>query len=157
MDDRTLQSAQRLADRFTIVGTVMLLTAAAGLVLSLLVPVKETESTANVAGGTELPALPETGKDLKPLLVKMAGVRLIKPPQVQAAVKDTGAAAKLVKKLALQGVVRMGDELVAYISVVKEGVKTVRRGGHVLEFVVEDVAPGKVTLSLQGVQVVLEH
>jgi hypothetical protein len=76
---------------------------------------------------------------------------------VQAAVKDTGVAQQLLKKLQLQGVAKMGDRFVAYVSVDKQSVVTVRDGDAVLDFLVESIEPGCVTLSLQGVLVRLQH
>ena len=157
MDERMFGSAERLSDRFMKAAVILLAVAIVAVALSLLVPVGTAGGTTELSARRGIAALPAVGVDLGPLLVKMAGVRLIKPPQAQAAVKDTGAAAKLAKKLHLQGVVKMGEELVAYIQVDKAGVKTVRQGGQILEFLVERVEPGRVTLSLQGVQVVLEH
>jgi hypothetical protein len=96
-------------------------------------------------------------RQVEPLLAKMAGRRLVRPAQVQAAVKDTGAAARLLAKLNLQGVVDIGGELVAYIQVDKRSVKTVRKGEKVLELTVEEIQPGSVKLSLEGVVVELSH
>ena len=95
--------------------------------------------------------------DLDGLLKRLAGRALVRPAQVQAAVKDSGAAAKLAKKLKLQGVVRMGDSWVAYVDVSEQGVKALRKGESVLEFVVKEVEPGKVIVSLEGVEVTLDH
>jgi hypothetical protein len=87
----------------------------------------------------------------------MAAAFLIKPSQVQAAVKDDGTAGRLAKQLKLQGIVQIGDELVAYVQVEKAGVKTVRKGQTLLDFLVEDIEAGKIKLSWQGVIVFLEH
>jgi hypothetical protein len=106
-------------------------------------------------GGRPLEPMPAGRADLQPLLVKFAGRTLIRPAQVQAAVKTDGTAERLLKQLKLQGVVRIGDTSVAYIQVEKEGVKAVRAGDAVLEFVVESIEPKKVTLSLQGVKFTL--
>lgn len=106
---------------------------------------------------TRVQPLPKDTHDIQSLLGRVAGACPIRPAQAVAAVKDDGAAARLLKMLKLQGVVQMGDGLVAYIQVEKEGVKTIRQGETILDFVVENVEPGKVTLSLQGVVVVLGH
>ena len=98
-----------------------------------------------------------TKPNLSSLLEKMAGRGLIRPPQVVAAVKDTGAAARLAKSLKLQGVVELGGSLVAYIEVEKRRVQALRKGETVLGFVVRDIGPGRVTLSLEGVEVILGH
>jgi hypothetical protein len=112
-------------------------------------------TTLQVTGASRLDPLPAGRTDLQALLVRMAGHTLIRPAQVQAAVKTDGTAERLLKQLKLLGVVRIGDASVAYIQVEKEGVKAVRAGDAVLEFVVERVEPRKVTLSLNGVTVPL--
>ncbi len=100
---------------------------------------------------------PMDALDSQSLLLKMAGRRLIRPAQIQAAVKDTGAAQRLLSKLKLQGVVQMGGDHVAYIQVADRGVQTVRVGSSVLDFMVEAVESGRVKLSLDGVEVELTH
>jgi hypothetical protein len=95
--------------------------------------------------------------DVDGLLKRIAGRRLIEPSQGLAAVKDTGAAARLLASLKLQGVVKTGDRLVAYVDVDKQGVSTVGAGDRLLDFVVKDVTPGRVTLTLDGVEVSLGH
>jgi hypothetical protein len=98
-------------------------------------------------------------RDLGEVLEKLSARRtpLICPPQAQAAVKDSGAAARLAKKLKLQGIVQMGSDYVAYIQTDEGTVRTVRRGDTLLEFVVGDVTDASVTLSLEGVEVLLGH
>ena len=93
--------------------------------------------------------------ELRSVAAKIATMELMRPARIQAAVKDDGTAQRLAKLLKLQGVVLMGDEFVAYIQVDKEGLQTVRERQTVSEFVVEKIEPGRVTLSLQGVTVVL--
>ena len=107
-------------------------------------------------GGVVKP-LSTTRPGLQPLLSRMAGVVLIRPAAVQAAVKNDGTAERLLKKLKLCGVVELGEERVAYVQVEKEGVRTVRKGQRLLDFVVEDIEGGKLTWSLEGVVVVLDH
>jgi hypothetical protein len=101
--------------------------------------------------------IPAGGIDLRPLLVKVTGRTLIRPAEVQAAVKSDGTAERLVKQLKLEGVVTMGGTSVAYIRVKQDGLKAVREGDSVLEFSVKRVEPDKVTLSLQGVTVPLDN
>jgi hypothetical protein len=90
-------------------------------------------------------------------LSTVAGSRLIRPAQVQPAVKDSGAAQKLLARLKLQSVVDMSGEHVAYIRVKDEGVQAIRGGSYVLDFLVESVQPGRVRLSLDGVIVELAY
>lgn len=94
---------------------------------------------------------------MEELLRKVSDRRLIRPAQIQAAVKDNGVAEKMAKNLKLRGVVQLGKDMVAYVEVGKFGVKSVHSGEKVLEFVVEDIQPGLVTLSLNGVNVVLRN
>ena len=106
---------------------------------------------------TALASLDQPPADAGPLIDKLAARSLIKATQAQAAVRDTGVSKELLKRLKLQGVVQMPDEMVAYIAVAGEGVCTCRKGERVLEFVIEDIAPGKVVLDLQGVKSTLTH
>ncbi len=96
-------------------------------------------------------------RDTDALLEQIIERRLIKPAEIVAAVKDDGKAARLLKAIKLQGVVQMGTGYVAYVQIDKQGVKTVKSGDSLLSFSVEKVEPGKVTLTLEGVRVVLGH
>ena len=60
-------------------------------------------------------------------------------------------------QLKLHGVVQMPSGLVAYIEVKGEGVRDVRKDASILDFVVQDLRPGVVTLSLEGVEVQLKN
>lgn len=127
------------------------------LVVATVWPIdRQPETTMRVAA-SRVPELSALEHDVNPLLGQMAGRRLIRPAQVQAAVRDTGAAQRLLGQLKLQGVVQMGDSHVAYVRIEKRGTQTVRKGDRLLEFVVESVEPGTVGLSLEGVQVALSH
>jgi hypothetical protein len=107
---------------------------------------------------TDLAGLDESPCEVAPLVAKMAGRTLVKPVQVvPPAVLNDGAAAAAVKRLKLQGVIQMGDEMVAYVAVQGEGVVTCRKGEKLLEFLVEDIQAGKVVLNLAGVQTTLSH
>ena len=152
-----LRRAERLSYRFKIAAFGSLVVACALLLVALAVPIAPDVAMSKTVDNTQSKPMPLERRDLEPLLARMAGVRFIRPTQVQAAVKDSGAAKQLAKKLKLQGVVEMGETLVAYIQVDKQGVKTVRKGDAVLDFIVEGIQSGKVTLSLQGVEVVLQH
>lgn len=112
----------------------------------------------NIETGTKQVAIIPTGRrQMSPVLAEMAGRQLIRPAQIRAAVKDTGAAQRLLKELNLQGVIQMGGELAAYIRVKGGGVQSVKKGDKILEFDVVEVTQGKVKLSLQGVEVQLGH
>lgn len=80
---------------------------------------------------------------------------MIKPLQGIAAVKDDGAAAKMASRLKLQGIVNMGGQYVAYVCVDKGSVVALKAGATILEFSVLSVEEKTVTLSREGVQVVL--
>jgi len=141
-----------------LVGSVLLLVASAVCVaIAAFAPLPAAPDVAAIGPPTAPVGVLSAKPNLGPLLVKMAGKRLIRPSQVQAAVKDTGAAQRLLAKLNLQGVVDMRGNLIAYIGVKGQGVKTVRQGGSVLEFVVKSIEPNRVVLSLQGVEVELTH
>jgi hypothetical protein len=102
--------------------------------------------------------LPGLKLDLQPVLGEIAKRQLICPAQVQAAVRDTGAAQRLAQQLKLQGVVAVAGEPVAYIQVKDGAVRSVRTGDQLLEFTVKEVkASGTVTLLLDGVEVQLRY
>jgi hypothetical protein len=127
------------------------------LIGSFVIPIHVSNDEWKKAAVKKIVPLPEVGQNLQPLLVKMAGWRLIKPAQVQAAVKDNGLAQTLLKKLKLQGVIQVGSTLTAYIDVEKQGTQTVKQGEKILDFIVQRIEPGAVTLSLEGVEVTLGH
>lgn len=155
--ENQLRGTMRVVDRVLIVAIGWLGLTVAGLACAVFWPVPVDVDTQVSVETRQLRPLPTTSGDIEGLLVKMAGVRLIRPAQVRAAVKDTGLAKRLLKRLKLQGVVDMGGEAVAYIQIEKQGVATVKRGQTIMDFVVEKIEPGKVTLSLQGVVVELSH
>lgn len=145
----------RRAARLQNAAMVACLAAASWCLWAAIAPLAGTEAMPTRLAAIQ--PLPKDAQDIQGLLGRVAGACPIRPAQTVAAVKDDGAAARLLKKLKLQGVVQMGDAMVAYVQVEKEGVQTVRKGQTLLQFMVEDIEPGKVTLSLQGVVVVLGH
>ena len=147
-----------LAGRMRAVALCLLVLSVALLAAAVFAPIGRTVD-ASVAAERALPMLPvmrEEG-DLRALLARTAGRHLIRPAQVQPAVKDSGDAQRLLKRLKLQGVVEIGSDMTAYIQLDKKEVKSVARGEKVLGFDVESIEPGKVTLSLEGVRVYLVH
>ena len=149
--------AGRFSEKVRIVGLVCVLGALGGVALAALSPITGGPEASVEGRRNALQPLPEAKAPIQPLLVKMAGRRLIRASQGQAAVKDSGLAARLAKKLKLQGIVQMRGSLVAYIHVEKQGVKSVRAGDKILDFLVERMEGDRVTLSLEGVHVVLKH
>jgi hypothetical protein len=149
--------AGRLSEKVRIIGLVCVVLSLAGVALAAFCPLGRGLAESADTGNSALPPLPRADRPIQPLLVKMAGRRLIRPSQAQAAVKDSGLTGRLAKKLTLQGIVRVGGTLVAYIHVEKQGVKSVRAGDRILDFLVERMESDRVTLSLEGVQVVLKH
>lgn len=150
---RTMATCRRLMAA----GVIALGVSLVSVAIAAVIPIGGDCEPVNVAAdeGLSRPAGPPP--DLDGLLREMAGRRLIRPSQTLAAVRDSGAAAKLLGKLKLQGVVQIADGLVAYVQVDKQGTKTVRAGEKLLDFVVKDIEPSKVTLSLEGVEVSLSH
>ena len=147
-----------LAGRMRAVALCLLVLSVALLAAAVFVPIGRTVD-ASVAAQKALPMLPvmREQEDLQALLARTAGRHLIRPAQVQPAVKDSGNAQLLLKRLKLQGVVEIGSDMTAYIQLDKKEVKSVARGEKVLEFDVESIEPGKVTLSLEAVRVYLVH
>ena len=157
VNDSSLPTIKRYADRSMIIAATLLALSIVLVILAVAMPIEANIEVSSIVSERQLQSLPQAKQDIKPFLARIAGRYLIKPSQVRAAVKDSGAAQRLVKKLTLQGIVQIGSDLIAYIGVDKQGTKTVRQGEKLLDFVVQDVKPGKVTLTLEGVEVILEH
>jgi hypothetical protein len=162
---RTPVSDRTAATWLATIATSLALVAAAAVVAAAVLPVR-VEAGGNAAVGRRVPAMPPPPEDVRPLMVRAAGAKLILPAQGLPAVKDTGAAAKLLERLKLQGVVQLGGEYVGYVAVKSgaEGTKSrrggtqkVRKGDRVLGFTVKGVMPGSVTLELDGVVVELRQ
>lgn len=139
---------------------VSLATLALGLLalaLAIALPVRAESKVRPAVAGVERLREAWQKPDWAELLPALAGRNLIAPSQVRAAVKNTGEAAVLVKRLRLQGIVQMGGQPVAYVQVEKEGLKVVRKGDKLLEFSVDAIGAGHVNLSLEGVAVTLTH
>lgn len=155
--NNSIGQSKRLINRFLTVSFVLVTTTLVLVITVLVVPIKIESDAEGIDLAGQLEPLTDTQRNVEPLLQKMAGRRLIRPSQVKAAVKDTGAAAQLLKKLRLQGVVQIGPDQVAYIRVEKQGTRKVKCGEKLLEFVVQKIEPGRITLSLEGVEVMLKH
>jgi hypothetical protein len=95
--------------------------------------------------------------DIDALASNVGGRRLVRPSQAIAAVKDNGAAAKLLTHLKLVGTTTEGEKTLAYIMVDKSDMRTVRVGDPILEFRVEEIGADGVHLILDGVAVVLKY
>lgn len=154
---RSVSGARVVAERLRYVGIAWALLALGMVAFAWAFPVDANVQNRSSGRRKELEPLPAVGADVRPLLAKMAGTRLIRAAQVQAAVKDTGAADRLAKRLSLEGIADIAGTHVAYIRVEKKGVQSVKQGDTVLDFVVEKIVSNRVTLSLQGVQVVLNQ
>ncbi len=156
-DDMTLVGAQVLAERLAKLGIVSAALGMAALVTACFAPIAGDVNDAVIVDRAELPSISNADSGIEPLLREMAGRRLIRPSQARAAVKDDGTAERLARKLKLQGVVESEGQYIAYIGIEKAGVRTVRQGEQVLNFSVDKVEPGRVMLSLEGVQIALTH
>jgi hypothetical protein len=95
--------------------------------------------------------------EVKDVLARMAGRRLVRPARIIAAVKDTGAAERLVKRLKLQGVISMGGKNVAYVQVDGKRTVSVRENEKLMEMVVQKIDSGSVLFSLDGVEAQLTY
>ncbi len=124
---------------------------------ALLWPIRSATQEHNATSRLQVALLDAPKQQTDGLFKKMAGRRLMRPSQIQAAVKDDGRAEKLLKALKLQGVVQLGTDYVAYVQIDKQGVRAIRSGETILGFSVENIEPGKVTLLLEGVQIFLSH
>ncbi len=158
MKSRTLEDpTHRWASIIKRTGIYLLVIAVLGLVFAVCIPTDSRPVVSKPHGGMVDMSEELANPDIKGLRRKISGRQLIRPAQIQAAVRDNGAADKMLKKLTLRGVVQLGKDMVAYVQVGKMGVKSVRRGDKLLELIVKDVEPGMVTLSLKGVNVVLRN
>ncbi|MCY2926466.1 MAG: hypothetical protein NT031_13700 [Planctomycetota bacterium] len=138
---RSLDGTERLARRFLWASLVILAAAVTAVVLAALLPVVEASQASRPAVRLDpkIPAI--TAASLEALLERVATRELIRPAQHRAAVKDSGVAAQMAKALKLQ----------------KEGTVSVKKGQTVLKFLVKEIQSDRVTLSLEGVEVVLSQ
>jgi hypothetical protein len=149
--------ALRLSRRFVWAGVIAVVSSVLLAVAAAVAPIGPPPGHGMRSGTQSVPALDPVQKDWNDLVVQVAGSRLIRPVQIQAAVLDSGAAQRLLSRLRLQSVVQIDGAAVAYVRVRDEGVQAVREGGRLLDFMVEAVEPGNVRLSLDGVQVHLGY
>ena len=143
--------------RFLAFGVALFVATACLLLAACFIPITIAEESMAASSRQSVPQIVETTLDEQGLTQTVAGRRLIRPAQVQAAVKDNGAAQRLLERLKLQSLVKMGGEMVAYVNVKGEGVQSVRTGGQLLDFRVDGIAAGGLKLSLDGVDVLLSR
>ena len=155
--DATSPMARKLIDRLNRLAILVTSLSVMGLVAAALWPVPSGAGDQAAPAHSGLGSLATAPRDLREILNGIVGRPLIRPGQVTAAVKKTGAAERLAKQLKLHGIVMMPDGPAAYIAVANEGVVDVRAGGQVLEFSVKKIDSGTVTLSLDGEEVQLRN
>ena len=153
----TARGRARYANLFLLVSITLLVLSVGMVIVAWTLPIKADVALEGTEIARDLGSWEAAEPQMEHLLVQIASRRLIKPSQVKAAVKDSGTAEQLLKKLKLRGVVKMGASRIAYISIEKQGTKKVQQGDKLLGFVIENITMGKVTLSLQGVEVILTH
>jgi len=124
---------------------------------AILTPLPNQETGASGQAPQRVPAIQPSRRSWGDLQARIARQvqEMIRPLQGIAAVKDDGAAAKMASRLQLQGIVNMGGQFIAYVSVDKGPVVAIKTGGTILEFSVLRVGERTVTLCREGVQVVL--
>jgi len=155
--DANIRSSRTLANWFLTVALLGLLVAAGLSVYAVCVPLNPS-SPGHISASRRWAMPTRTdASDADALVARIAGNPLIRPAQVTAAVKDSGAAQRLLKKLRLHGVTQVGSQRTAYIEVGGKSVAKVRRGDEVLGLVVERVDASEVVLSLEGVLVTLRN
>jgi len=155
MNVRTSMTPDRWAQLLLAAGAVIAAASVSAVALAVFWPLPSP--SAFVGGGGSLPQLSDQRADTTELAAAIGRRRLLEPAEIQAAVKDAGAAQDLLGRMRLQGVVQMGDQPQAYVMIQDEGVKVLRVGDQVLGFQVEKIEAGKVELSLEGVRVMLTH
>lgn len=144
-----------IARRFHAALLVIAVICCACLILAILLPLSVSGRSEDQGSASTLRAYQSDAQDINKLVAGLARANLIRPARVQAAVKDDGRAQRLLKSLKLQGIVQQNGNLVAYIEVEKSSTQVVSSGDKLLEFVVEKIESGRVTLTLDGVAVVL--
>jgi hypothetical protein len=154
MTENRLAKVSRRAMAGAVVFAALSLAAVAAAILTPL-PSQEAGGSGQVP--QRVPAMQPPHKSWEDLQARIAQEvqEMIRPLQGIAAVKDDGAAAKMAARLQLQGIVNMGGQLVAYVSVDKGSAVAIKTGGTILEFSVLRVEERTVTLCREGVQVVL--
>jgi len=135
----------------------LLALSAAVFLLACAAPVASSPGVTATPSPKPVPTLNASPPALDPLLSRLSGRRLIRAAEVQAAVKDSGVAQRLLAHLKLQGIVQIQGAYVAYVQVDDTGVRAVRANDSLLDFLVESVEPGVVKLSLEGVHVNLAY
>lgn len=120
------------------------------LVLAVTLPIRTGVTDAVRNQTFEVPRIYAGSSELRNVASTIAGRRLVRPPRLDAAIVDTGAAAKALELLTLQSVVMEGASPFAYVRVRDRGVVRVTLGDHVLSFRVESISPGVIELSMDG-------
>ena len=155
--EREMRSIEHIGQRCWQVGILLIALALVAILIASLLPISASSDSAYIPRHNQSDLLLPSDEDVKAMKAEMAGRRLVRPLQIRAAVRDTGAAAKLLERLKLCGIVQVGDERVAYIQIGNNGLATVRAGQNVSEFVVKSVNKSDVVLSLEGVEAVLQY
>jgi len=148
----------KLSSRAMAVGLILLALSLATVAAAVFWPLSLEATAGSNARLQRIPSIPESHKswtDLQTTIMNQDH-ELIKPLQSIAAVKDDGAAARMAQRLKLQGIVYMGGQYVAYVAVDKDpSAASLKAGMTVLEFTVVSVEASTITLSREGVQIVL--
>ncbi len=156
MTDTALGGADRLARWLACVGVALVVLAAGALSWAIATPLDSGEEEMLAASAARPGLASPAPRDVDVLLRKIAGRRIIRAAQDVPTVMDPGLAGRLLKKLALEGVVSVGGKTRAYVRVEGgSGARCVTEGQKLLEFVVEKINPDEVVLSLDGVIVKL--
>jgi len=155
--EEQLRTVERLSLWLACGAGALAVAAVAAVLAAALGPIKTDLPMATDRGKARAGPPAPVAVNIEPLKAQIARRRLFRSPEIKAAVKDSGAARRLLEQLKLHGVVRISQEYVAYIGVAEGPVRAVRKGQKLLEFTVDDVAPGRVILSLEGIEVILEH
>ena len=151
------RSVDVAAARFAFCGGVLLTIAVGVLAYALVGPIGSTPGVSSSASRSPLPPIPQKTRSIESLLIQCGTKELIRATRVQAAVKDTGVAKELAKRLKLEGVIELDGQYVAYIKRDKSPSISLREQDTILDFTVRAVKPGRVVLSIDGIDVVLSQ
>ena len=97
------RSLDAAAARFAFCGGVLLIIAVGVLTYVLVAPIESSRGASTSTSAVDPPPIPRTTRSIESLLIQSGTKELIRASRVQAAVKDTGVAKELAKKLKLEG------------------------------------------------------
>jgi len=153
--NRDLRLVDRLGKGGLAFGAGCLLVGLGCLVFYLCLRLPAGHDSQEIAAETRVKDLKVARVDVNQLAGRLTGRGLLSPGRFKPTVQEEDTAQKLAERFKLQGVARIGNDMVAYVRIENQGVRAVRRGQRLMEFEVQAVEPGRLILSLNGSEVEL--